>query len=330
MIQTNEYSFHDRPKDDWKWTETTFLFFSVPEEGISVSVYVLARPNLGVCHAAIDIHRGFCLHPWETDFTDVQMHLPCPEDFANFSLPNGLDFEVTNAPRDFRFSYKSADEICEFDVEFIALSPPFDPHDPNENPLLAKDITSAKVPGYEGWHNGHMEVVGRIKGELTLNGKKYQVDCVDGVDKSWGSRPDYGQQGAAWLHVTTGNDFSAFLAVGLNFENREVFYGPLRFGYVCENGENTGIVEAEMMSQRRDMHAMRTTIKFKDAKNRVYEALGIALAAGPYYTFNPSCVSYQTLMQWECNGKTGVSHLTDFFGRNYLAQGMSDKFAFDR
>jgi hypothetical protein len=324
MISRDVYQFHDRPRDDWTWTETTFLFFSVPEEGISASVYVLARPNLGVCHATVDIHKGFCMNLWEIDFIDRQMHLPCPKDFANFTLPNGLGFEVTDAPRDFRFTYRSQDGICAFDVQFTAMSPPFDPHDPAENTLVATDVRSAKVPGYEGWHNGHMEVAGRIQGVLELHGKKYRVDCIDGVDNSWGPRLDYGQQGASWLHVTAGEDFSAFLAVALSFDSKELVYGPLRFGYVAENGRNTAIVEAEMKSQRRDMHSLRTWVRFKDAANRVYEALGTPLAAAPFH-FNPSVVSYQTLMQWELGGKTGVSHLTDFLGLNFMSQGMSDK-----
>ena len=267
------------------------------------------------------------MHPWEIDFSDVQIHLPCPEDFSSFSLPNGLNFEVINSPRDFRFSYKSPDEACAFDVNFSGISAPFDPHDPNDNPLLTPENDSAKVPGYKGWDNGHMELVGRVTGELMLRGKKYQIDCIDGVDKSWGPRPAYGQQGASWLHVTTEDNFSAFLAMALNFDNRELVYGPLRFGYISDNGENIGIVEAEMTSQRRDMHSLRTKVKFKDTRGRVYEALGTPLAAGPWYTFNPSVVSYQTLMQWECNGKQGVSHLTDFLGLNYMSEGMADKYS---
>ena len=317
MISQDVYKFHERPEDDWTWTETTFLFFSVPEEGISASIYVLARPNLGVCFATVDIHKGFCMNLWEVDFIDRQMHLPCPEDFSDFTLPNGLHFEVTNPPRDFRFTYESQDGICSLDVDFTAMSPPFDPHDPGENPLVASDTSSAKVPGYQGWHNGHMEVVGRITGVLKLHGKEYRVDCIDGVDKSWGPRPDYGQQGASWFHVT---------AMALNFDNREIVYGPLRFGYIAEQGENVAIVEAEMKSQRRDMHSLRTLVKFKDAGGRDFEALGIPLAAAPFH-FNPSVVSYQTLMQWECGGKTGVSHLTDFLGLNFMSRGMSDKYS---
>lgn len=326
MISPDVYHFHDRPGEDWTWTETTFLFFSVPEEGISAYIYVLARPNLGVCHATVDIHKGFCMNLWEIDFIDRQMHLPCPDDFSNFKLPSGLEFKTKNEPRDFQFKYQSADDLCSFEVDFTAMSPPFDPHDPEENPLVKTDISSAKVPGYQGWHNGHMEVVGRITGELKLHGKTYKVDCIDGVDKSWGPRLDYGQQGASWFHVTTRDNFSAYFAVALNFDNKELVYGPLRFGYVAEDNQNFAITDVNMKCQRRDMHALRAEVDFKDVRGREYHALGTPLAAAPFH-FNPSVISYQTLMRWECGGETGYSHFTDFVGLNFLSSGMADKHA---
>ncbi|MFW2829429.1 DUF7064 domain-containing protein [Sphingomonas sp. ID0503] len=325
MIQADVFSFHARDPADWTWTETVFLFFSVPEEGISCSIYVLARPNLGVCHSSIEIHKGFCHHPWEGGFTDAQLHLPCPADFSNFTLPNGLSFQSRNQPRDFAIQYLSKDGACRFDVDYVALSYPFDTHDPNDNPLVAHSKESANVPGYDGWHNGHMESIGRITGKVTLYGKTYEVDCIDGMDKSWGPRPDFGQQGSSWFHVATDDGFAAFLAMGLNFVDREVTYGPLRFGFVVVDGEKTGIVEASMSSQRSDMLVMRTVVDFKDAKGRTYHAVGTALAAAPWYTFNPACVSFQTLLRWECNGKTGASHFTDFMGLNFMTQGVAPR-----
>ena len=152
----------------------------------------------------------------------------------------------------------------------------------------------------------------------------YWPKCQITVETTKWIRAERG--GFLQFHVTAGDDFSAFLAMALNFDNREIVYGPLRFGYIAEQGENVAIVEAEMKSQRRDMHSLRTLVKFKDAGGRDFEALGIPLAAAPFH-FNPSVVSYQTLMQWECGGKTGVSHLTDFLGLNFMSRGMSDKYS---
>ena len=58
MITAADYKFHERDSTDDTWTETVFQIFSVPELGISGNIYVLTRPNLGVCHCAIEIHQG--------------------------------------------------------------------------------------------------------------------------------------------------------------------------------------------------------------------------------------------------------------------------------
>ena len=106
MIRAGDCEFHPRDPADWTWTETTALIFSVPEAGILGNAYVLARPNLGVALSSVAIAQGFCRQPFEIDFNDCQVHLPCPESFTSYSLPNGLSVEVSNAPRDYHLRYE--------------------------------------------------------------------------------------------------------------------------------------------------------------------------------------------------------------------------------
>ena len=89
MITAKDADFHACDPSDRSWTETTFLPFGVPEAGIFGNAYVLARPNLGIVSSAIIVSQGFCRQPYEIDFTDPQMHLPCPESFTKFTLENG-------------------------------------------------------------------------------------------------------------------------------------------------------------------------------------------------------------------------------------------------
>ncbi|MFD2136736.1 TonB-dependent receptor domain-containing protein [Novosphingobium resinovorum] len=167
--QSHDYCrrFQVPPRDpaDPHWTETIFVIFSVPEAGVSGNLYVLARPNLGICHSSIEIHKGMCFHPWQIHHNDSQMHLPCPEDFSDFTLENGLSFKAFDE-RDSRFTYKSLDGACEVDLSFRAICDPFDPHDPAQVPALG----GGQVDGYDGWNNGHMESKGRIEGSLLLRG----------------------------------------------------------------------------------------------------------------------------------------------------------------
>ena len=145
MITAADFAFHPCDPNDKLWTETLFLIFSAPEAGISGNLYTLARPNLGICHSSIEIHKGLSLHPWQIEHNDAQMHLPCPERFDDFTLDNGLSFQALNA-RDCNFQYQSLDGNCSLDLAFKAVCDPFDPHDPNDNPLVG----SAKVAGYDG------------------------------------------------------------------------------------------------------------------------------------------------------------------------------------
>ena len=319
MIEFSDFGFHPSDPDEIAWTETLFMIFSVPEAGISGNLYTLARPNLGVCHSSIEIHRGFCLQPWRIHHNDPQMHLRCPADFADFRLDNGLRFQAVDA-RTFRFQYDSLDGNCSLELGFEAVCDPYDPHDPRDNPLVA----GAKVAGYDGWNNGHMEGKGRITGSLRLRDRTFAVDCIDGMDKSWGVRRDWGNKGATWVQVGLGDDLNAFMVFGLRFENKEVVYGPFNYGFVAKGGERRPLVRGSMRAQRSDMLVMRALVEFEDDRGERYEALGTTIAAAPWYNFNPSSAAFQTLMRWEGGGRVGYSHIADFAGLAYLAEGMGD------
>jgi hypothetical protein len=319
MITADDFKFHPRPADP-NWTETLFVIFSVPGEAISGNLYVLARPNRGICHSSIEIHRGMCFHPWQIDHNDAQMHLACPEAFDDFELENGLSFRALSA-RDSEFRYRSLDGGCELDLSFRAVCDPFDPHDPSQVPALA----SAQVDGYDGWNNGHMESKGRMSGSLVLRGRRYEVACIDGMDKSWGPRRDWGNKGASWIQVNLNDDLTAFLVLGLGFDQKEVRYGPFKYGFLAEKGERRPLVSASMTAKRSDMLVTRADVLFADDRGREYEAVGTTIAAAPWYNFNPSSVAYQTLMRWDSAHGVGFSHIADFAGHAFLSEGMGDR-----
>lgn len=320
MITADDFKFHPRDPADPTWTETVFVIFSVPEAGISGNLYVLARPNRGICHSSIEIHRGMCFHPWQIHHNDSQMHLSCPDNFDDFTLENGLSFKALNA-RDSEFRYRSLDGACELDLSYRAVCDPFDPHDPTHVPALA----ASQVDGYDGWNNGHMESKGRISGSLLLRGQRYEVRCIDGMDKSWGPRRDWGNKGASWIHVNLNDDLGAFLVLGLGFENKEVRYGPFKYGFLADGGERRAIVSAEMIAKRSDMLVTRADVRFVDDRGIEYTATGTTIAAAPWYNFNPSSVAYQTLMRWDSEHGTGYSHIADFAGLGFLSEGMADR-----
>ena len=320
MIQISDSDFHPRDPNDRTWTETTFLPFFIPEPGIFGNVYVLARPNLGIAISSILVSEGLCVQPYEVDFTDAQMHLPCPTSFSKYTLANGLSVEATEGPKAYRFDYESALGTCGFNLDFKGFHQPFDPHDPAENPLIAK-ASDPRVG--TAWMNGHFEVKGHITGELKLRGKTYQVDCYEGMDHSWGPREEIGTRSVSWISINFGKDLAFHIAVPLDLEAGDVTYDKLRFGFVVENGIVHGLVDSKIETSRAELLPMGITVWVKDVRGKEYEIYGSAVAGHPWYSFNPCHVSFQCCMRYRYQDKTGYGEVGDIFGLDYLADKMS-------
>tara|TARA_R110000772_G_scaffold31812_11_gene78238 strand:- start:11707 stop:12696 length:990 start_codon:yes stop_codon:yes gene_type:complete len=326
MIQQQDIDFHIEPSAPLNWTETQFMCFSVPEAAISGSVYVLTRPNLGICHSSIMVSQGMSFHPWQVAYADPQMHLSCPERFSNFTLGNGLLMKSTGSVGNYHYQYEGVEGTCEFDLNFSSLMTPFDTHDPAENKLLKTADSIEESTGFgDAWSNGHFDALGRITGSLRLYDRIYQVDCVDGLDRSWGPRSEANMPGVTWLHTTFGEELGIHLVMSLNFENGQVIYGPLRFGYIVDSGERHSAISAHVSAERQHMLGTRITLEIIDARGKEFIITGEAIAVAPWYHFTASAASFNTLYRFECDGQIGYSHVADVFGLNFLARGMGAK-----
>lgn len=170
-----------------------------------------------------------------------------------------------------------------------------------------------------------MESKGRITGSLVLRGREFRIACIDGMDKSWGPRRDWGNKGASWVQVNLSDELSAFFVFSLAFREKEIVYESFKYGFLSDHGERRPILSARMSAKRSDMLVTRADIDFTDDRGIAYAARGTTIAAGPWYNFNPSSVAYQTLMRWDSEHGTGYSHIADFTGHAFLSAGMADR-----
>ena len=324
MIGAHDAEFHPREPSNWRWTETTPLIFSVPEAGILGNVYVAARPGLGVALSSVAVAQGFCPQPYDIDFTDSQMHLPCPESFLRYTLPNGLSVEVTKPPTEYRISYEyTLGDSCGFDLCFRALHEPFDATDPAHNPLAeaAPDERLGDEWGNQSSHAGHYEMMGHVTGELRLRGRTYEVDCYDVMDHSFGTRTETSRRAVSFISAVFGPDYGLHLAVPLDVIAGETVYDGVRLGYVMEDGALFGIVDADVVSSSgTDMLPMNAHIRATDVRGRRHELYGAAIAGHPWYSFNPSHVCFQSLMRWHRGDRVGHGEMGDIFGLEFLAE----------
>ncbi|MCE4268408.1 hypothetical protein H4F68_28505 [Rhodococcus globerulus] len=277
---------------------------------------------MGIATSSILIGQGFCTQPYEIDFTDPQVHLPCPESFADFTLANGLSVKAPS-PKHYDVSYKNVLGACSFDLSFRALHEPFDPGDPEQNPLLISDRGTADSRHGDEWENGHFEVKGHIVGQLELRGKTYSIDCYDGMDHSWGPRTETGTRSVAWVSVNFGPDLAVHLAVLIDLDNGQVTYERLRFGFVVEHGIVHPVVDAAIRAQHTDLLAVNNHIRITDSRGKEFEFFGTAISSHPWYSFNPSHVSYQGVFRYHWGEKIGYGEMADIYGLDYLANRMS-------
>jgi hypothetical protein len=320
MIQASDTEFHVRDRSDRVWTETTYLAFNVPEAALHGTLYVLARPNLGIAMSSVVISRGIRRRPHEVDFCDPQIHLPCPESYAEFSLANGLSVQARSLT-DWRFRYEHKLGACSFDLSLQGLHHPYDPTDARENPLAAGKSHANDPRIGDAWSNGHFDLKGRITGTLTLRGQRYDVDCHEGMDRSWGPRNETPDRATSYISVNCGAAMSMWLTLTLDVAaDGHVHYEKVNSGFIVEHGVVTPIVEATVEATTADMLAISDHIVAVDAGGRRHEFFGAAIGTRPMGSLNPSIAAFVSLMRYQYQGQVGYGGHGKLFGLNYLAQ----------
>ena len=325
MITDADLHFHNADSPAFDHAETLFLIFSVPEARISGNAYVLCRPNAGICLSSIYVHQGIHANAWTADYSDAPMHVKCPDTMADFTLSNGLSVKGSNGARDYRFRYEGNDGLCRFDLDFKGLMDPFDPLDPAQNPMLevfAGDPEASTGAG-DSWTKGHYDLVGRITGELELYGQRFDVSCVDGLDRSWGPRAEWNSAPVSWMHLTFGDDLAFHLVVTLDIVNGQQIYTTFRFGYAVVDGECCAVTAAEVEAESVGMLGMHRIVRITDAKGRQWEMVGGAIAAAPWHTAYTSFISFQSLYRWTMGDRVGFSNVTDVIGVTTLSNRLS-------
>ena len=325
MITDADLHFHNADSPSFDHAETLFLIFSVPEARISGNAYVLCRPNAGVCLSSVYVHQGIHANAWTVDYSDAPMHLKCPDTMADFTLSNGLSVQGSNGARDYRLRYEGTGGLCRFDLDFKGLMEPFNPLDPVQNPML--DVFSGDLEASTGagdsWTKGHYDLVGRITGTLELYGRRFDVSCVDGLDRSWGPRAEWNSAPVSWMHLTFGDDLAFHLVVTLDVVNSQQIYTTFRFGYALVDGESCAVISAEVKGESVGMLGMHRIVRITDAKGRQWEMVGAAIAAAPWHTAYTSFISFQSLYRWTMGSRTGFSNVTDVIGVTTLSNRLS-------
>jgi hypothetical protein len=311
MIKDHEADFQNTEDSPLDWCETNFFSWNIPEANILGYFYLLTRPVLGVCMSDVTIQDR--ISPvWEDQlYVDNRQHLPCPKSLLSYALPNGLSVKCLEPLHRYQIDFTGFDDT-EIHLESTSLMRPWDMHDPDMDPSARKGMSSH-------WSfNGHFELTSRIVGEAKIRGTKYAVDCVDTHDRSWGARPEIERPNAIWLHASFGQRLTLHLLTFSDIAATSEF-GRLLSGYVLEDGQVFGIVEARGRSERSGIFPLSTYLEAVDARGKKFVMTGAVMNAARWEPY--SCMSYpQSFMRWNCNGEIGYGLQQDANSRGYLCR----------
>jgi hypothetical protein len=281
-----------------------------------VFTYVKCKPAFPLAEGGVCMFRGFDNHdPVDMAFQDYQNTMPWPGIADNkVALANGFTVHVVEPGKKLHLTYRSPDGDTSIDVEQTALTP-----------LLARGHV---IPGEELRKNEYDQLVGgseqvmRSVGEIVLNGERFEVDCTDFRDRSWGQvRSEYRGSTdfppACWTPVYY--DDLVFNQVGYEAPDTDPSWRGLwdvdetrpthHFAWVIANGDLREITKVRFDAVERHpvLHApTRFEIEAEDEKGDSYSfrAESIAMTALPTW---PHSVLRQSLYRWK-DGRGRVAH----------------------
>lgn len=294
MITPSDIEFHTPANADYLWAETNYFAFSVPEENLLVSVYVVYRKGLGVMSADVTVFGAVVDNRAECLYVDNHQHLPAPERLTDLSTPNGLKIRTTS-PRDYRIDYVGFDDT-EIHVDFKGLMEPFDIHDPAHSPKATPHDAKAKVEGsgFGSGYGGHFDLTCHVTGTLKVRGKEYQVDCIETMDHSWGPRPETHMPSIGWMHAHFSKDLALHWILLCDYQKPVGQQQTLAHGYVMENGQVYGLTDLKISTIRNGVVTVAHTVEATDVRGKVWRLHGTVQVGSPW-------VCYISTMVYVCN-----------------------------
>lgn len=179
MIRAQDVSYHTPADVGYDWAETAFFSIYLPEPNITAWIYVVARNGVGAMLCDVEVIDRIGRVSLDALYMDVQQHLPIPDRFEAFQLPNGLSMRTMNEPRGYQLDYVGVGDT-EFHWTIEGLMTPYDIHDPDMDPLASPDVNAS---GFGSAYANHFDMTARVTGTAQIRGKDYDVDCVTTMDQ---------------------------------------------------------------------------------------------------------------------------------------------------
>ncbi|MET0986388.1 MAG: hypothetical protein ABW034_13370 [Steroidobacteraceae bacterium] len=292
-------------------TETQYFGFCVPEARLHGLTYVWWHPNLKVCSGGLFVYRGIKpttvhaeLCDWRTYMNDAVI---TKNDLHDYRLSNGFGVRIVEPLQKFHITYADEANGNHLDLNATAVLPP----------VMFED-------------GNHFEQSMRMKGEVTLRGSRYAVDCYAIRDRSWGKpRPETLMPfpPVSWMTASFTDDFSfncnAFDHASGQPERAGEWVMPdergLNSGWIFREGTLGRVVKATKRITRAVSSTICSAIDLQlvDEHGRVVHARGTGITSCPIQLWG-NVWTVINLIRWDCEGHVGYGDCQDVLFGSYL------------
>jgi hypothetical protein len=285
VLTPDDDRLHPPASNDPWWTETCWFSFAHPSERLSGSFYPLFRPNQGVVSLAVSVWDDGAHEPWRVLHHRADWHLPVPHADLDQLALRGLRYEVQEPLRRYRVSYQDGARFSA-ELEYEGLIAPHE-------------------AGVRGGH-GHLDQPCRVRGEISLRGRRIAIDHPDMRDRSWGLRRDDRSVRAAYSYgiASARDSFLATSALSPGLGGRGDVQ-PVIGGYLVRDGEKAALVAGTrtLERDRGNPWPARLTIEARDALGRELRTAGVTQNRFANQA-TPAMFAWMSLTRWDFAGES--------------------------
>lgn len=226
--------------NDASSSETSYFGFNIPEHEINGEIYHWFHPTSNLCTGGAWIWQGRKRHMLQAEYFNYQAFARAPDlDLDDWVSPIGIRQKVVHPGK-------------ELTVEFI---------DERQNTSFAM-VQTAIMPPAVRTDDKHFTQAMKVTGELSLRGRRYDIDGFFTRDRSWEQlRPEteHPIPPLTWCAAVFDNDlaihFSGFDDPNLKPDwadaySTDVVGNALRWGYVFRDGHTYPIVALRKITHR--------------------------------------------------------------------------------
>lgn len=308
MIKNSDIKYHTPDEVPYDWAETSYFYCYVPQANLMAWVYIIARPGVGAMVADIQFQGDMSTNPLDAWYIDTQQHLPLPNKFNDFSLPNGLKFKATDI-RHYRLDYSGIGGT-ELHVDVEGLMEPFDIHDKTMDPLAVEQPShDEKKDGFWAGYSNHFDMTVKVTGSIKVRGQTFDVDCVSTMDHSWGPRTERGMRPMSWINAHFGKDYALQSIWSYSPRETPEKQFELAHGYALVNGVVKGFTHGEMQVVRNkfDRFGVAFETHLTDIDGRQHSAFGSPLSQHPWSPYSCTYVP-NYFLRWQSGERVGYGN----------------------